>query len=169
MKTKIIMGVDPGLRATGFAVLELGNDGFRLAEVGDIKPPLRQPLPARLEKLFTTLEATLKKWQPQAMALEKVYSEVLFPHTAIVMGHVRGIICLAAERAGVELVEFPPTEIKKALTGFGRASKEQMGSAVARLVGLPKPPASEHIADALALAAVAALRATTKKARRASD
>jgi crossover junction endodeoxyribonuclease RuvC len=168
-KTRIIIGVDPGLRATGFAVLELGNDGFRLAEAGDIKPPLRQPLPARLNKLFAALEATLQKWRPQAMALEKVYSEALFPHTAIVMGHVRGIICLAAERAGVELVEFPPTEIKKALTGFGRASKEQMGGAVARLLGLSEPPKSEHTADALALAAVAALRATTKKPRIASD
>ncbi len=164
-----VIGIDPGLRATGFAVLEMVNGGLRVADTGEIKPPVRQSLEDRLAALFSELESVLGRWRPQAMALEKVYSEALFPHTAIIMGHVRGVICLAAQRAGAALVEFPPAEAKKALTGSGRASKQQMAVAVAHLLGLKTTPCSEHIADALALAAVATLRSSVAPTLRSTS
>lgn len=161
----VVIGIDPGLRATGFAVLMPGNVGpigLALADCGDIKPSTTLPMQARLGVLFDALEAILARWRPHAVVVEKVYSEALFPNTAIVMGHVRGVICLATYRSGAELVEIPPAEVKKALTGNGRASKQQMGMTIARLLGLSVAPKSEHVADALALAAVGALRITPK-------
>jgi crossover junction endodeoxyribonuclease RuvC len=153
-----VVGIDPGLGATGFALLEIEQSGLRLGDAGEIKSSARQPLEARLGKIYSELESLLTEKKPRLMVLEKLYSAYSFPLTAVVMGHVRGVICLAAERAGVELMELAPTEVKKALTGYGRASKEQVGSAVERLLGLGAPPKSEHVADALALAVVGALR-----------
>jgi crossover junction endodeoxyribonuclease RuvC len=156
-----VVGIDPGLRATGFAVLESKNgslESLKLVESGEITSTARQLLGVRLEKIYLELEAVLKRWRPRAMFLEKLYSEALFPTTAITLGHVRGVICLAAQRCGVEILEIPSTEAKKALTGYGRASKEQVGRAICGLLRLSEPPDSEHIADALALAAVGALR-----------
>jgi len=153
-----VVGIDPGLQATGFAVLEITDGNLRLGHFGEIKSSAKEPFPERLGRIFAELESLLGRWKPKAMALEKLYSEYSFPYTAIMMGHVRGIICLAAQRAGTELIEIPSTEAKKALTGYGRASKEQMGLTISRLLGLKEPPRSEHVADALALAVVGALR-----------
>jgi crossover junction endodeoxyribonuclease RuvC len=158
----LVIGIDPGLRVTGFAILEVadvGLAGLKLVEAGEIKPSVRLALPDRLEAVFEGLETVLARWQPVMMVLEEVYSEALFPKTAIVMGHVRGVICLTAARAHAELLEIPPAEVKKALTGSGRASKDQMIMSITRLLRLQEYPASEHIADALALATVGALRA----------
>jgi len=157
-RSTTIIGVDPGLRATGFAVLEMADGALRLEEWGEIRSAPRQSLQQRLAEVFAGMEAVLEQWRPRSMVLEKLYSEYHFPYTAILMGHVRGAICLAAYRAGVEVIEIPPTEAKRALCGFGRASKPQVGLAVARLLGLSSPPRSEHVADALALAIVGALR-----------
>jgi len=90
--------------------------------------------------------------------LEGLYSEYEFPRTAILMGHVRGVICLAAEQNGARVLEISPAEAKQALTGSGRAGKEQVRRAAARLLGLRKPPDSEHVCDALGLAIVGAVR-----------
>lgn len=157
----VVVGIDPGLGTTGFAVLEVMGKELRLRECGDIRSSPRQSFCDRLGKVFTELEAVLQRWQPQVMAVEKLYSEYSFPVTAIVMGHVRGVICLAAQRAGMEVMEISSTEAKRALTGYGRASKEQMSASISRLLDLKEPPRSEHIADALALAAVGALRAAS--------
>ncbi|NIM05223.1 MAG: Holliday junction resolvase [Armatimonadetes bacterium] len=154
----IVVGIDPGLRATGFAVLEVVNGELKLHHLGEVKSSAKRPLQERLESIFAELEAILGQWKPRMMALEKLYSAYSFPYTAVVMGHVRGVLCLAAQRAGMEVTEVAPTEAKKALTGYGRASKQQVSVAIGRLLGLKEPPDSEHIADALALAVVGALR-----------
>ncbi len=92
------------------------------------------------------------------MVLEGLFSEYKFPRTAIVMGHVRGVICLAANQVGARVLEVSPAEVKSALTGSGRATKEQIQRAVTRMLRLESAPKNEHIADALALALVGAAR-----------
>jgi len=157
-KSSIVVGIDPGLRATGYAVLEAVGGELALRDCGEFRSTAKRPLEERLEGIFSELEWVLELWKPEALAVEKLYSSYSFPYTAIVMGHVRGVICLAARRAGSRVMEIPSTEAKKALTGYGRASKEQMRVSITKLLGLKEPPRSEHMADAMALAMVGVMR-----------
>jgi crossover junction endodeoxyribonuclease RuvC len=113
---------------------------------------------ARLRAIYDELEAVFGRWRPAVAVLEGLYAEYGFPRTAILMGHVRGVICLAAQQSGARVVEVSPAEVKSALTGSGRASKEQIQRAVTRMLGLREPPDSEHVCDALALALVGVAR-----------
>jgi len=154
----IVLGIDPGMSATGYAVLEAGDGRLRVRDSGCARSASRQPIESRVRAIYDELLAILARWQPQVAALEGLYAEYAYPRTAILMGHVRGVICLAADQAGARVVELSPAEVKQALTGSGRASKEQIKRAVTRMMGLRKPPDSEHVCDALALALVGAAR-----------
>jgi crossover junction endodeoxyribonuclease RuvC len=154
----IVLGIDPGLSATGYAVLEAANGRLRVCESGCARSAARQPLETRVRAIYDGIGEVLGRWRPQVAVLEGLYSEYGFPRTAILMGHVRGVICLAAGQCGARVVEVSPAEVKQALTGAGRASKEQIRRAVTRMLGLAKPPESEHVCDALGLALVGAAR-----------
>jgi crossover junction endodeoxyribonuclease RuvC len=154
----IVLGVDPGLSATGYAVLDAGNGRAGVRELGCARSRSKQPLEARLRAIYDEVFAVLARWRPEVAVLEGLYSEYRFPRTAILMGHVRGAICLAADQSGARVVEISPAEVKQALTGSGRASKGQIRRAVTRMLALDSPPDSEHICDALAMAVVGAAR-----------
>jgi crossover junction endodeoxyribonuclease RuvC len=154
----VVLGIDPGLSATGYAVLEAGNGRLRVRASGCARSATRQPLESRLRAIYDDLLAVASRWRPQLAVLEGLYSEYAYPRTAILMGHVRGVICLAADQAGAKVLEVSPAEVKQALTGSGRASKEQIKRAVTRMLLLKEPPDSDHICDALALALVGAAR-----------
>jgi len=154
----IVLGVDPGLTATGYAVLEAADGRLQVRECGCARTRSGQPVEARLRRIYEELEQVLARWRPGVTVLESLYAEYDFPGTAILMGHVRGVICLAAGQNGARVVEIAPAEVKHALTGSGRASKEQMKRAVGRMLSLKSPPKSEHVCDALALALVGAGR-----------
>lgn len=154
----IVLGVDPGLSATGYAVLDAGNGRVGVRELGCARSRSKQPLEARLRAIYDEVFAVLARWRPEVAVLEGLYSEYRFPRTAILMGHVRGAICLAADQSGARVVEISPAEVKQALTGSGRASKGQIRRAVTRMLALDSPPDSEHICDALAMAVVGAAR-----------
>jgi len=155
----IVLGIDPGLAATGYAVLDAENGRLRLRDSGCARSASRQPIEARVRAIYDDISQVLARWRPAIAVLEGLYSEYGFPRTAILMGHVRGVICLAAEQSGARVVEVSPAEVKQALTGSGRASKEQIRRAVTRMLSLPSPPESEHVCDALGLALVGAARA----------
>jgi len=158
----MVVGVDPGLTATGYAVLEAAtrtDDGrWQVCESGCVRSKRGQPVELRLDAIHGELDEVLARWRPAIMVLEGLYSEYGFPRTAILMGHVRGVICLAAARNEMRVVEIAPAEMKRALTGSGRAGKDQIRRAVTRMLGLKKAPRSEHVCDAMALAVVGALR-----------
>ncbi|MDH4179790.1 MAG: crossover junction endodeoxyribonuclease RuvC, partial [Armatimonadota bacterium] len=122
----IVLGVDPGLAATGYAVLEAANGRMQVRESGCARSRSRHPMEARVRTIYDEVAAVLARWQPEVTVLEGLYSDYGFPRTAILMGHVRGVICLAAEQAGARVMEVSPAEAKQALTGSGRASKEQI-------------------------------------------
>ena len=92
----IVLGIDPGLTATGYAVLDVGNGRTRVRASGCAKSPSKHALEARVRSIYDELAAVLAQWRPELAVLEGLYADYRYPRTAILMGHVRGVICLAA-------------------------------------------------------------------------
>jgi crossover junction endodeoxyribonuclease RuvC len=148
-----VLGVDPGLVVTGYGVLETAGGRIRLVEAGTIDSGnARDSLSVRLRRLHTEMEGLVKDHQPEVMALEQLYSHYEHPRTAILMGHARGVICLSAGLHDIPLFHYPPAQIKSALTGNGRASKDQIQQLVRRTFGLIETPNPPDVADAVAIA-----------------
>lgn len=149
-----VIGIDPGLNITGYGVVVSQESGIKLLEAGIIRlPPSRgQNLPARLEVLFCELQKVMKEFSPQAMCLEEVYSHADYPRTSILMGHARGVICLAARLQGIPVLSFSAKRVKQSVTGNGNASKLQVQRAVQHFFSLGRTPHPPDVADALAVA-----------------
>jgi crossover junction endodeoxyribonuclease RuvC len=147
-----VLGIDPGLNITGYGVIESVPGGFQLREAGVIRGRSRNDLEARLLEIHTGVSEVVASFQPSAMAIEQLYSHVKQPRTSILMGHARGVICLAAAQAGVPVLSYSATQIKKVLTGNGRAPKPQMQQAIQREFRLAAAPEPADVADALAVA-----------------
>ena len=149
---KQILGIDPGLNTTGYGILHQSNRGPQLVEAGVIRGGARGELPTRLAKIHEGLADVISLYQPTELALEELYSHYQRPRTAILMGHARGVICLAAAQAGIPVQHYSATQVKKILTGNGRAPKTQMQAAIQRELGLDQLPEPADVADALAIA-----------------
>lgn len=147
-----ILGVDPGLNTTGYGVLETSGRTPKLIEAGVVRSKPSRTLEERIREIYDGISEVLEGLKPDVLALEKLYAHYDRPTTAILMGHARGVICLAAAEAGIQVVDYASTQVKKTLTGNGRAPKGQMQLAIQRelnLATLPEPP---DVADALAIA-----------------
>ena len=130
-----ILGIDPGLNITGYAVLERvakEPKSPRVVEAGVVRGTKGQSLVDRLLEIHRGVTDVIGTLKPAVMALEQLYSHIAHPRTSILMGHARGVICLAAAEAGIPVVHYPSTQIKRILTGNGRASKLQMQQAIQR-------------------------------------
>jgi len=150
-----ILGVDPGLNITGYAVLERGKDGPAIIEAGVIRGAeqrARPNLPERLCTLFGGLVEVIDQFQPKALCVEQLYAHYAHPRTAILMGHARGVLLLAGAQRSLEVHSYSATTIKKTITGNGRAPKDQVQRAVQQELRLPKLPEPSDVADALAVA-----------------
>lgn len=149
-----ILGVDPGLGTTGYALLSLadGSPEPLLIEGGILRSDARAPFESRLNELFQDLTRIIKGLKPDVMAVENLYSHYKHPRTSIIMGHARGVIFLAASLAKVSVRSYAATEIKKSLAGAGRATKRQIQQMVQRRLGLRDLPEPEDLADAIAAA-----------------
>lgn len=150
-----VVGIDPGLNVTGYAVVEPGgrSGGGRVAEAGVIRPgKAADGMGARLSMLYDGIIEILDAYPPVALALEQVHSHWKHPRTAILMAHARGVIVLAAAQRGVPVVGYAASRIKKNLTGSGKAPKDQMQHAVRMELGLEQLPEPHDVADACAVA-----------------
>ncbi len=149
-----VLGIDPGLNTTGYGVIEEDSAGqIRLLEAGIIRSRgAKDPLESRLGEIHQGVSEVIAAHHPEFMALEQLFSHYERPRTAILMGHARGVICLAAQTAGIPVRHIEPTRVKKMLTGNGRASKSQMQLAVKSQLGLSTLPEPPDVADALAIA-----------------
>jgi len=147
-----VLGLDPGLNITGYGLLEATPSGPKMVEAGVIRGRDRGSLTARLVEIHSGLTETIAALKPTIVALEQLYSHYQRPRTAILMGHARGVICLAAAQAGLEVKSYASTQVKKILTGNGRAPKPQMQRAIQVEFGLAAPPEPPDVADALAIA-----------------
>ncbi|WP_165245131.1 crossover junction endodeoxyribonuclease RuvC [Paludisphaera soli] len=148
-----VVGIDPGLNVTGYAVVDPGPRGPIVVEAGVIRPgSSNRAMGQRLDYLHRNILELLAAYPPGALALEKVHSHVKFPRTAILMGHARGVIVLAAASRGIPVFGYAASRVKKTLTGSGRAPKEQMQRAIQTELGLDELPEPHDVADACAIA-----------------
>lgn len=147
-----VLGVDPGLVATGYAVLAAAPGRPALLDMGVVETRPDVPLEERLDAIHGAVAGLLDKHAPTAMAVEDLYSEYRFPRTALLMAHARGVVYLAARRHDVAVLALSPAEVKRVVAAHGAASKEQVQHAMRRLLDLPELPRPSHVADALALA-----------------
>lgn len=147
-----ICGIDPGLRTTGYGVIEVEGARCSVIDAGTIRPDPSAPLSARLNQIAQDLGELLAETRPARLAVENVYSHYRHPQTAVLMGHVRGVVLLSAEQAHVLTAMYAATRIKRSLTGNGRASKAQMQQAIKLRLGLASIPEPHDVADALAIA-----------------
>src|SRR5262249_44763902 len=150
-----ILGVDPGLRTTGYAVLEIGSDKPLLCEAGIIRGSFgrtRVSLTDRIQSVYDGIQETLHQLHPQVVVVEQLYAHYAHPRTAILMAHARGVIFLAAAQLGLPVISYNATRVKKTITGNGRAPKDQVQRTIQRELALGKLPEPADVADALAVA-----------------
>ncbi|HXE55855.1 MAG TPA: crossover junction endodeoxyribonuclease RuvC [Tepidisphaeraceae bacterium] len=147
-----ILGIDPGLKITGYGVIDWKPIRPPLVDGGVIRLQAKTPLADRLVELETELDALIEEHKPDVCAVEQLYAHYAHPRTAILMGHARGVILLVARRRGVRVEQFSANRIKQSLTGHGHASKSQVQHAVQSQWNLPQLPEPPDVADALAVA-----------------
>jgi crossover junction endodeoxyribonuclease RuvC len=150
-----ILGIDPGLNTTGYAVVEGLPGGPKMLEAGIIKSAERRASPdmaPRLKAIYDGVMEVIDQFRVTELAVEQLYAHYDHPRTAILMAHARGAILLAAGQRGLTVASYAATQIKKAVTGSGRAGKEQMQLAMLREFHLPKMPEPHDVADAMAIA-----------------
>lgn len=147
-----ILGIDPGLNVTGYGVLDVIDGRLRLCEAGIVRGRDRTSLTARVAEIHAGVAELIAALRPTAMAIEQLYGHYKRPRTAILMGHARGVICLAAAQASIPVNHYSATQIKRILTGNGRAPKSQVQQAIQRELQLDALPEPADVADALAIA-----------------
>ena len=147
-----ILGIDPGLQVCGYACLETDGSREVIVEAGVFRTTSELPLEAKLHQIACDIEAVLRKFAPDVVAVEELYSHYAHPKTAILMGHARGVILQKSAAAGLEVKSFSATRIKKSLTGNGRASKGQVQRTMQTILALPEVPKPPDVADAMAAA-----------------
>ena len=147
-----VLGIDPGLNITGYGVLSIAGSQIELVEAGVVRSKPRDSMSQRLSAIHEGLLDVIDTLKPDCMGLEELYSHYERPKTAIIMGHARGVICLAAGLRHVPVRSYAATQVKKILTGNGRASKAQVQLAVTRHLNLPAVPDPPDVADAIAIA-----------------
>lgn len=148
----IVLGVDPGAATTGYGVVARRSDGaVSLLECGVVRTQSGQPLALRLRQIYEGLRHVLLRHAVEAVAVESVFY-ARNVHTTVVLGHARGAALLAAAMHDLPVAEYAPAEIKQAIVGTGRASKEQVQFMVQQLLRLRTPPRPNDAADAVAVA-----------------
>jgi crossover junction endodeoxyribonuclease RuvC len=147
----IVLGVDPGSARTGYGAVETDGRRHRLVEMGALAPGPRLSLPEKLRHIHAGVAALLERLRPDVLAVEDVF-HAANTRTALVLGHVRGVVLLAGAEAGVPVYEYPPATVKQQVTGFGRAEKTQVAYMVSRLLELPADALPGDATDALAVA-----------------
>ena len=146
------LGLDPGLNRTGYAVIERRTAGPFLMEGGVLRSKPDLPLQKRVLELAEGLQEVLTELKPESVAIEDVFTHVQNPRTALKMAHARGAILLTLAQADIPIIHYSPTQIKRLLTGSGRAPKEQIQRAVTAELKLPCIPEPNDVADASAIA-----------------
>ena len=155
--------------ATGYGLLDATTARPAVVATGVITTTTDLAFEARVRLVYDGIHDVLLKHTPELVVLEDLYTEYKFPRTALLMAHVRGVVCLAAEQCGVPVLALAPAEVKRAVAFNGAAPKAQVQHAIGRLLGLAEPPSPSHVADALALAWTGLSRARSSEARQGSE
>lgn len=146
-----VIGIDPGTGILGFGVIDYINGKTKMVDAGVITTPAHTPLPVRLEDIFDSLSQIVEQTKPEVMAIEKLFFARNVT-TAMSVAHARGVAMLVGQKAGLEIEEYTPQQIKQTLTGYGKADKKQVQEMVRLQLGLAEVPKPDDCADALAAA-----------------
>src|SRR3989344_5142834 len=147
----IILGIDPGIARTGWGVIRVESSKLRVESFGCIETEAGLPIEARLLTIRKELVQIIKKYKPQALAVEDLFFNTN-AKTALIVGQARGVIVVTAAELGLEVFSYTPLQVKTAITGYGRAEKDQMGKMVKMLLNLKEIPKPDDTVDALACA-----------------
>ncbi|HET9103350.1 MAG TPA: crossover junction endodeoxyribonuclease RuvC [Solirubrobacteraceae bacterium] len=164
----LVLGIDPGTASTGFGVVRSSGSRLHVLQEGVIATRPGVPLERRLADIHLRIGDLLDTHQPDALAIEELYFGANV-RSAFAVGQARGVILLAAGQRAIPTRAYTPQQVKAAVCGHGRAGKEQVARMAARLLGLATPPASDHAADALAVAICDLNRAPLADALAAGD
>ncbi|MCK9526225.1 MAG: crossover junction endodeoxyribonuclease RuvC [Limnochordia bacterium] len=146
----IIMGVDPGTAITGYGVIKAENNRHIVLGYGAIRTTAKQGTAARLKIIYSELTDRIREFQPHCLAVEELFFNKNVS-TALAVGQARGVAILAGAHAGLSVAEYTPLQVKMAVTGYGRASKEQVAYMIKMLLGLADVPKPDDVTDALAI------------------
>lgn len=146
-----ILGIDPGIAIVGYGVIDEQRGDIKPVQYGSIQTPKELTTSARLHQIYLSMQEIIKSYQPEVIAVEKLFFNTNAT-TAFTVGQARGVILLAAEEAGIPLFEYTPLQVKQAVVGYGRAEKKQMQAMVRMLLNLKEVPKPDDVADALGIA-----------------
>jgi len=146
-----VLGLDPGTATTGFGLVEESDNSLKAVEYGVILTPANLPMPQRLRLIFLRVSELLEQFRPEAVSVEKLFFNRNVT-TALSVGQARGVALLAAANTDLPVFEYTPLEVKQAISGFGRASKDQVQQMVRLILQLEQIPKPDDAADALAIA-----------------
>lgn len=146
-----ILGIDPGLATVGFSIVDVEKSKMKLVTCGVISTPAHTSLSSRLDRIFDDMNELISSFDPDVMSIEELFFNTNIT-TGIAVAHARGVILLSAYRAGVQVFEYTPLQVKQAVVGYGRAEKNQVIDMVRRILALPAAPKPDDAADAVALA-----------------
>jgi crossover junction endodeoxyribonuclease RuvC len=147
----IIFGIDPGTAVTGYGVIKTTNNSVSWVDSGVITTDTAEKLPVRLEMIYDRLFEKIRQHKPQRVCIEEAFYGKNV-HTTLVLGHARGVAMLAAQKTGAQIVEYSPREVKKAITGNGNATKDQIAYMVRMILSPPVEHSHHDAYDALAIA-----------------
>ena len=162
-----ILGIDPGFATIGFGLVEAKRGQARMVTYGAITTPAGLPLSRRLYQIGTDMEDLIGQLTPDVISIEELFFNTNIT-TGIAVAHGRGVLLYAAEKCGVPLYEYTPSQVKLGVTGFGMAEKRQVMDMTRRLLKLEKVPRPDDAADALALALCHARSFTSRLPREGS-
>lgn len=163
-----ILGIDPGLATVGFSIVDADKNKMKFVTCGVISTPAHTSLSSRLDRIFEDMNELIKTFNPDVMSIEELFFNTNIT-TGISVAHARGVILLAAYRAGVVVYEYTPLQVKQAVVGYGRAEKRQVIDMVKRILNLPAAPKPDDAADAVALAICHARSSTSLLAEKGDN
>jgi crossover junction endodeoxyribonuclease RuvC len=146
-----ILGIDPGIGRTGWGVIDMQHAKFSSQNYGCIETAPSVDIPGRLFTLYSEIVDIIKEYSPDALAIEELFFNTN-AKTALIVGQARGVILLAASQKNLTIGIYTPLQVKMAVTGYGRAEKNQIGQMVKTILKLPEIPKPDDTADALAIA-----------------
>ncbi len=150
-KGHTILGIDPGTATMGWGVIRQEGSRLKYVQHGAITTPSNWPMPRRLGRLFDGVTQIVEGYRPDTVAVEELFFNTNVT-TAITVGQARGVAILASYRAGIEVAEYTPLQVKQAITSYGRADKRQVQEMVRALLNLREIPRPDDAADGLAIA-----------------
>lgn len=163
-----ILGIDPGLATVGFSIVDVEKSKMKLVTCGVISTPAHTSLSSRLDRIFEDMNELISSFNPNVMSIEELFFNTNIT-TGIAVAHARGVILLSAYRAGVQVFEYTPLQVKQAVVGYGRADKNQVIDMVRRILALPAAPRPDDAADAVALAICHARSSTSLLSKGVTD